>query len=199
MKKIGLTGGIASGKSTVSDMLRDVGALIIDADLVAREIVAPGSQALTEIGAEFGDQVIDESGVLRRDLLSKIVFNNPEKLNKLNEITHSRIISTIESRIQSYEMAGEQLIFLDAALLIELELGYLVDEIWLIVIDKNLQIERLMNRESMSRNDALKIIDSQMPLEEKKAKADVLIDNSDSVEKLKENLKDRWHKLTEEA
>lgn len=199
MKVIGLTGGIASGKSTASEILRRFNIKIIDADVIAREVVKPGQPAFNEIVEVFGDDVIDDFGVLKRSNLARIVFNDKDKLEKLNQITHKRIIERIELIIDTYlQSKKEKVVVLDAALLIELELGYLVDEIWLVVIDKKTQIKRLMIRENMSYEDALKIIDSQMQLEEKKTFADVLIDNSETVDYMNQQLFRHINRVMEE-
>lgn len=199
VKVIGLTGGIASGKSTASKVLEDLNIKIIDADVIAREIVKAGKPALKEIKEAFGHSVIDEFGELKRSELAKIVFNNKEKLEILNQITHKPIIEQIELQIKSYkELKSEKVIILDAALLIELKLNYLVDEIWLIVVDKKTQVERLVAREHMTKDDALKIIDAQMQLEEKKKYADVLIDNTGSINFMKEKLVMHINRVMEE-
>lgn len=186
---IGLTGGIASGKSTASKILRDLNIKIIDADVIAREIVEAGKPALVEIVEVFGDSIIDELGELKRSKLAQIVFNDKDKLEILNKITHKRIIEQIELQIRSFkESESKKIIVLDAALLIELNLKYLVDEVWLIVVDKHTQVDRLIAREHMTKEDALKIIDAQMQLEEKKKFADILIDNTGTIDFMKEKL-----------
>ncbi len=192
VKIIGLTGGIASGKSTVSNILKGLGAHIIDADRIARDVVAPGSDALAEIVAFFGEGVISSDGSLKRGELSRIVFNDPDALRTLNGITHPRIIEAIHTRIQKESMC-EDILILDAALLIELKLGSLVDETWLICVQPETQIERLLRRENMSRADAEKIISVQLPLDEKMKVADVCIDNNGSMEDLQNRIKKLWN------
>lgn len=192
VKIIGLTGGIASGKSTVSNILKGLGAHIIDADRIARDVVAPGSDALAEIVAFFGEGVISSDGFLKRGELSRIVFNDPDALRTLNGITHPRIVEAIHTRIQKESMC-EDILILDAALLIELKLGSLVDETWLICVQPETQIERLLRRENMSRADAEKIIRAQLPLDEKMKVADVCIDNNGSMEDLQNRIKKLWN------
>lgn len=196
MKIIGLTGGIASGKSTVSAILKDLGAHIIDADQIAREVVAPGTQALAEILEAFGSDVLADNGALKRSELSRIVFNDGESLEKLNQITHPRIIAAIEDHIHK-GLGKEEVVILDAALLIELNLRFLVDEIWLVCVDPKVQIERVVQRESMSIIDAEKIIRFQMPLDEKRKAADICIDNNGTLESLKEQVIKLWNEQVE--
>lgn len=192
MKIIGLTGGIASGKSTVSGILKGLGAHIIDADQIAREIVAPGTEALAEIVSVFGEGVLATDHTLKRSELSRIVFNDTESLMKLNRITHPRIIAAIQDRIRQ-EACGKDVVILDAALLIELNLGFLVNETWLVCVAPEVQRERLIRRESMSAVDAEKIIRSQLPLEVKKKAAEVCIDNNGSMEALREQIIKLWN------
>lgn len=192
MKIIGLTGGIASGKSTVSNMLKALGAHIVDADRIAREIVAPGSEALSEIVSVFGAGVLNTDGTLKRAELARIVFNDPEALKELNRITHPRIIEEIKARVRQ-EAASDKILIIDAALLIELKMGTLVDETWLVCVRPETQIERLVQRESMTQADAEKILRAQLPLEEKMKAADVCIDNNGSVEALRDTIKKLWN------
>lgn len=192
MKIIGLTGGIASGKSTVSSLLKELGAHIIDADRIAREIVTPGSEALAEIVSTFGAEVLNPDGTLNRRALAQTVFNDPAALRELNRITHPRIVAAIQARITA-EAETERILVLDAALLIELNLGSLTDETWLVCVKPETQIERLLQRESMSRADAEKILRAQLPLEEKMKAADICIDNNGTIEALQNRVKKLWN------
>lgn len=192
MKIIGLTGGIASGKSTVSALLKEMGAHIVDADRIAREIVTPGSDALNEIVAAFGEGILNPDGSLKRAELARIVFRDPTALQTLNGITHPRIIAAIEASIRQAS-PSDGILVLDAALLLELNLKALVDETWLVCVQPETQLERLLQRESMCREDAEKIMRSQLPLEVKMAAADLCIDNNGSLEALRENIKKLWN------
>ncbi|QUH21146.1 dephospho-CoA kinase [Alkaliphilus sp. B6464] len=195
---IGLTGGIASGKSTVSSILRGLGAIIIDADELARKIVEQDRPALAEIERVFGKEVIFEDGNLNRKKLGTIVFNNQSLLKKLNEITHPYIIKEIIDVINWYKKTStNRVIILDAALLIEMDLIYLVEEVWLVSVPKEVQINRLIQRENISADDAEKRIDAQMPLDEKKQYAHIIIDNSKDVDYLKEQVEQNWSRLIE--
>lgn len=189
MKVIGLTGGIAAGKSTVSAILNELDIPIIDADKIAREVVKVGKPALKEIEAVFGKDVIQQDGSLDRRRLGKIVFADPEKLKALNGITHRRIMKEILNRIEMYRKKMiYPVIIIDAALLIEAGIKELVDEIWLVVADENTQLKRLMERDKMSEDEALRRIRSQMPVEEKKKYANVMLDNNREVGCLREQV-----------
>lgn len=192
---IGLTGGIASGKSTASNILKELGAIIIDADKIARRIVKKGNPALNEIEKYFGKDKLLKNGELNREKLGNIVFKNKEHLKKLNEITHPYIYREINNEINWYkENSNNNVIILDAALLIETKLMDLVDEIWLVSIPKALQLDRLMNRDKISREDAENRIRAQLSLEIKKRYADKIIDNSRDVNYLKEQLEQIFKK-----
>lgn len=192
MKIIGLTGGIASGKSTVSRMLEALGAIIIDADRIAREIVVPGSEALAEVAEAFGTGVLNPDGTLNRSALARIVFNDPVALKRLNDITHPRIIEAINRRIAALPRQ-ERIAVLDAALLIELRLYSLVDEIWLVCVSPQTQQERLLLRDHMPPADAEKIIRAQLPLSEKMKAATRCIDNNGTLEALRQQVEALWN------
>lgn len=189
MKVIGLTGGIASGKSTASNILKEMGIPIIDADQIAREIVQVGKPALEEIKNTFGPKVIFLDGTLNRKLLGKIVFSDEGALRKLNSITHRRIIKEILNRIDIYRKSDAYpVIIVDAALLIEMDMKELVDEIWLVTIDEETQLTRLMGRDHLDLADAKNRIRAQMSMEKKKKYAHVLIDNNQDRFHLKKQL-----------
>ncbi len=199
---IGLTGGIASGKTTTSQILKDLGAIIIDADIIAREIVEKGKPALKEIKKHFGDQILLENGQLNRQRLGSIVFNDDKELNRLNEITHPYITNEIIDKINCYKKTcPDCVIILDAPLLIEGNLMYLVDEIWLVVISEQTQLDRLLNRECRKRqcisvDEAKRRINAQMRLEYKKRYANQIIDNSKDIAYLKMQIKNLWNEIT---
>lgn len=194
MKVIGLTGGIASGKSTVSNYLKELGVIVIDADIVSREIVEKGQPALKEIVENFGKEVLRSDGTLNRKHLGTIVFSDPQKLQVLNKITHKRIIENIEEKIKYYKHRGNvKAIFIDAALLIEMKMYFLTDEIWLITANKEIQLERLMLRDNLSFEEAMNRINSQMSLEKKKEVSDVIIDNSKDYNYLKDQVEDLYN------
>jgi dephospho-CoA kinase len=176
---VGLTGGIATGKSTVDAVLRELGAVIIDADLVAREIVEPGEPALAEIAAEFGPGVLGLDGRLDRKALGAIVFADPDRRLKLEAMTHPRMRERLLRRVD--ELTAENfrgLVFYDAAVLIESGTHRLMDRLVVVLTDEETQLARLMKRDGIGRDEALRKIRSQIPLAEKAKLADHVIDNS---------------------
>ena len=176
---VGLTGGIATGKSTVSEMFRRLGGVIIDADLLAREVVEPGEPALAEIVAEFGPGVVGPDGRLDRKALGAIVFADPERRRRLETFTHPRIRERFAARLEALGAEGFRgLVFFDAAVLIESGNYRNMDRLVVVVTDEATQIERLMARDGIGRDEALRKIRSQMPLAEKAKLADHVIDNS---------------------
>ncbi|NMA04255.1 MAG: dephospho-CoA kinase [Clostridiales bacterium] len=194
---IGLTGGIASGKTTVSNILRELGAIIIDADEISRKIVEKGKPALDEIREYFGEKVLLENGELNRKKLGDIVFDNAEELRKLSEITLPYIVEEITDEINlCKETYNDCVIVLDAALLIEQNLMYLVEEIWLVVAPRETQFERLVEREDISRDGAEKRIDAQMSPEHKKKYAHKIIDNSKDLDHLRAQIEANWKRVT---
>jgi dephospho-CoA kinase len=176
---VGLTGGIATGKSTVDVMLRELGAVIIDADVLAREVVEPGEPALAEIAAEFGPGVLGPDGRLDRKALGAIVFAEPERRRTLEAMTHPRMRERLLRRID--ELTAEHfhgLVFYDAAVLIESGSHLMMDRLVVVITDEPTQIARLMARDGIDRDEALRKIRSQIPLAEKAKLADYVIDNS---------------------
>jgi len=197
VKIIGLTGGIASGKSTVSSVLKELGALIIDADKVAREIVLPGSPAWNEIVQEFGQAILQPDQNINRKELAGIIFRDQAARNKLNRITHPRIMDEIRKRINAGKRGNNYLmIVVDAPLLIELGMTAMVDEVWLTALPKDIQIMRLMEREGLPEWEAEKRIGAQMPLEEKKKFAHRIIDTSGLVQDTINQVYDIWNQIT---
>lgn len=183
MKIIGLTGGIASGKSTVSAALAQLGARIIDADKIAREILRPGCPAVHDIRREFGSNVLTDQGEIDRPKLARLVFNSDERRAKLNGITHSRIREEMERRLAEIGQSEPGAVaVIDAPLLIEAGMTDMVEEIWLTVLPEEMQISRLIQRDSISREEAVQRIRSQMPLVEKIPYATRQIDTSGSME-----------------
>ncbi|HMH50583.1 MAG TPA: dephospho-CoA kinase [Candidatus Acidoferrum sp.] len=176
---VGLTGGIATGKSTVDAMLRALGAVIIDADVLARDVVEPGEPALAEIAAEFGAGVLGPGGRLDRKALGAIVFADPDRRRTLEAMTHPRMRERLLRRID--ELTAEHfrgLAFYDAAVLIESGSHLMMDRLVVVITDEPTQIARLMARDGIDRDEALRKIRSQIPLAEKAKLADHVIDNS---------------------
>ncbi len=197
---IGLTGGIASGKSTVSNMLRDFGAAIIDADRVAKDLQEPHTLVWQAIVDSFGREILEEDETLDRKALGQVVFNNPEALQKLNGIVHPGVTQRAYELMREFERAGGKVAVLDAPLLIEANMASLADEIWLVAVPEEVQITRLMARNGFTRGEALARLRSQMPLKEKRSYADIIIDNSGSLEETRQQVgilwKDLLHRIT---
>ena len=178
MKVIGLTGGIATGKSTVSRMLVEAGLPVIDADLIARKIVEPGEPAYKEIVQAFGAKILRKDGSLDRKLLGQIIFAQPSLRRRLDGITHHRIIKVIKDKLALLRTRGTPIVILDIPLLFEAGMEGMVDEIWLVTCSRDLQIQRLMERDNLSRGEAEARLKAQMPLKEKAELAQRVIDNS---------------------
>ncbi|TLS48422.1 dephospho-CoA kinase [Paenibacillus antri] len=181
---VGLTGGIACGKSTVSRMLEARGAKIVDADRIARDVVLPGRPALLDIRETFGEDVIAPDGTLDRKRLGSIVFGDESARRKLEAITHPRIREEMARQMSEWnEKEPERLVVADIPLLYEsgLDKLYAFEDVLVVYVPREVQLERLMARDGMSREDAERRIDAQMPIEEKRKRADVVIDNSGSL------------------
>jgi dephospho-CoA kinase len=176
---VGLTGGIATGKSTVSTMFAHLGAKVVDADLLAREVVMPGQPAHEEIVSEFGPDVLAEDGSLDRKRLGAIVFADAGKRRRLEEITHPAIYRRQQRILSVYEEeAFEGIVIWDAALLIESGSARAMDRVVVVTADPATELERLMARDGFSEEEARRRIASQMPVSEKAKAADYVIDNS---------------------
>ncbi len=192
---IGLTGGIASGKSTVAEMLRALGAYIIDADKLAKDAIAPGTAGFAEVVRAFGDQILSPQGEVDRKRLASIAFADPDKLALLNQIVHPRVVAMVQELIQAARERGEKVVVLDVPLLIEAGLTYMVDTVWLVWVDSHTQIRRLLERDRYSMKDAILRVSAQMPLDEKRKYADVVIDNSDTRENTEKQVMQLWREI----
>jgi dephospho-CoA kinase len=192
---IGLTGNIGSGKSTVARQLKNLGAIVIDTDRVAREIVEPGEPALKEIVQHFGIKVLHEDGTLNRQALADIVFNDTISRKKLNNIMHPRILQKVEEAAARYRQnrgPKAPALVIEAPLLFETGLEKLVDEVWLVTVDMPVQVKRIMQRDNTGEEQARHRISSQMPQAEKIKKADRIIDNSGSPEMTAKAVSEIW-------
>jgi dephospho-CoA kinase len=194
VKLFGLTGGIATGKSTVSAMLQDLGAPLLDADLVAREVVEPGQPALAEIAQRFPG-VVSADGVLDRKALGERIFGHPEERAALNAITHPRIQARVLERSMELAASGARLAVYDAALLIENKLHEALDGVVLVVTDPTTQRTRLMLRNGYSEREADERIASQLPLAEKRKHATWIIDNSGTREATRAQVEEVWKQM----
>jgi dephospho-CoA kinase len=195
---IGLTGGIASGKSTVSNMLREFGFPIVDADIISRQVVEIGERAYNEIVKAFGEDVLQQDGTLDRIKLGSIVFNDELKRKQLNNIVHPAVRSTMLEQKEQYLQAGAKAVILDIPLLFESQLTYMVDKTIVVYVNRSIQLQRLMERNDFSEPEALARINSQMPLQEKKELSDEVINNNGTLQETKaqlEHLLTSWNLL----
>lgn len=187
-KVIGITGGIATGKSTVSAILREIGYTVIDADVAARKVVEPGEEAFVKIVDSFGIDILQEDGWLDRKKLGDIVFHDENKRNLLNSIVHPAVRqSMLRDAERSFE-SGENVVFMDIPLLFESKLTWMVDKVIVVYVDEKIQLNRLMKRNGYSEEEAFARIQSQMPIEEKRKLGDAEIDNRGTIDETKEQL-----------
>ncbi|KAG6844701.1 hypothetical protein H0H87_004577 [Tephrocybe sp. NHM501043] len=184
MLVIGLTGGIASGKSSVSKLLKAKNIPIVDADLLARVVVLPGTKGLKKIVKEFGPDILQEDGHLNRKKLGEIVFNDEAKRKKLNAIVHPAVRWAMLSRVIHHWVGSEKYCVLDIPLLIEGGLWKWMGQVVVVQCSADTQLERLMKRDNSTEEEALSRLNSQLPIAEKVAYADVVIDNSGTPEEL---------------
>ena len=185
---LGLTGGIASGKSTVAGMLRDLGIVIIDADIIAREVVEVGEDAYFKIVGAFGRNILHDDRTINRQKLGEVIFNNEQKRKVLNSIVHPAVRENMNRLKQEHLDKGEKIIDLDIPLLFESKQTHLVEKIILVYVDRDVQLKRLIERNGLSIDEAEARINSQMPLTEKIPLADAVINNNGSIEETKEQL-----------
>ncbi len=199
MKVLGLTGNIASGKSTVARMLEGMGARIIDADLIAREVVEPEKPAWVDIVKKFGPGILSPDGTIDRRRLGEIVFGDESQRRLLMDITHPRIKEAVRERIEEYREENAPVVVVEAALIVEKGgLREFLDGLIVVTADEESQIERLVKRSGHTREEALARIGSQMPAGEKALHADYLIDNSGTEEETEAEVKRLWEEIIRE-
>ena len=187
---VGLTGGIESGKSTASSIFKELGAYIIDADVLAREIVEPLKPAWKDVVKNFGKGILNKDNSINRKKLAEIVFNNKKKREMLNAIVHPRVLKRakeIEREIAKKD--PEAVIIFDAALLIESGAYKKMDKNIVVYADEDVQVKRLMKRDGLTKDEAIKRIEAQMPLREKVRFADYIIDGNKALNIVKKQLK----------
>lgn len=182
MRVIGLTGSIACGKSNVSATLAELGAAIIDGDLLSRQVTAPGGIALPAIREAFGDGVFFPDGTLDRRALGNAVFGNEEARQRLNAIIHPMVIHLTQQGIEQARQAGAPLCVLDMPLLFEANMEHLCDRIWCVWLPRDIQLQRLMGRDGFTLEEAEARLRSQLSADEKAARSHVVIDTSGSIE-----------------
>lgn len=199
MLVVGLTGGIGTGKSTVSEMLARRGAVVCDADRIAREVVEAGTQGFEEVADAFGEDVVGPDGSLDRQALARVVFNDPEKRQTLESIIHPRVGSEI-ARTLDEQRDTDHVVVLDVPLLLEAPEGSarLADLVVVVAASESEQLERLAAK-GMERDDAEARIASQMPMAEKIERADRVVHNDGSLEDLERQVDELWRELSERA
>jgi dephospho-CoA kinase len=185
---IGLTGGIASGKSTVSNFLKEMDITVVDADLEARLAVMKGESAYFKIIAEFGEDILLANDEIDRQKLGSIIFHQVEKRQRLNDIVHPEVRQRMSDQVEKAKRKKEEVIVLDIPLLFESKLTYMVDKTVLVFVDNETQLKRLIARNNLSVEDAEARIHSQMPLSDKIRLADAVINNNGSIADTKKQL-----------
>jgi dephospho-CoA kinase len=195
---IGLTGGIACGKSTVASMLVNLGAILIDADQLAREVVMPGRPALQQIADRFGPEVILPDGTLHRKALGAIIFNEPAARKDLDAITHPQIrLAMWDQMHQAEEAYPDKLVVVDVPLLYESKLQAYYQKVMVVYVPERVQLQRLIERDGLSLEAAGQRLQAQMPIEQKKLLADIVIDNSGSLADTEKQIQKFWQRKGE--
>ncbi len=195
-KVLGVTGGIASGKSLVTAMLADMGCPVLSADQVARDVVEPGTELLGQLVASFGSQILTPNGTLDRDQLGKIIFNNPEARQQLNALMHPAIAVESAARLAELRRSDSSLIVYEAPLLFEADAVSRVDEVLVVFVAPETQVERLCARDGIEREAALAKIAAQWHQSDKLARADYVIDNSGPIDETQVQVEALYHYLT---
>jgi dephospho-CoA kinase len=192
---IGLTGGMGSGKSTVSQLLAEFGAVVIDADKVGHEAYQHGTKTWQELMAAFGEQIVAADGSIDRKKLGAIVFGSPEQLVRLNRIVHPRMFEMMQERIQQYRQQSVKVVVLDAAILFEANWTPLVEEVWVVVASEAAVVARARARTGLPEEQIRSRLRSQMPVEDKIKRADVVIRNEGTVEDLRKQVEGLWARI----
>ena len=192
MVRLGLTGGIACGKSTASAVFKELGVPVLDADQVARDVVQYGSEGLNEIVEHFGNEVLHSNGTLNREKLRTIVFSEPEAKKILETITHPKIFTAMNQWQVQQADKGAAVTIVDAALMVETGTYQIYDGLIVVSCFPEIQLNRLMNRNQVSLKTAEQWIQSQLPLSEKEALADWVINNNHSIKTLTHQIHSHW-------
>ena len=195
MKVIGLTGGIGTGKSTVSQYLAELGAVVMDADKVGHEVFKPGTEAWREVVDTFGRQILTPDGEIDRKKLGDIVFSDTEARLRLNQIIHPRAYDMVKARLEEYRQQGVDVVVLEVILLIESNWASLVDEVWVTVASEAAVLERLKQQRGLSEEQVLARIRSQLSSEERAKHAKVIINNDGDLNQLKAEVTEIWENL----
>jgi len=195
MKVIGLTGGIGSGKSTVSQFLADLGAVILNADEVGHKAFKPDTEIWRQVVAAFGRQILAPDGNIDRKKLGEIVFGNPESLSRLNQIMHPRMYALVKAQLEEYRRQGTRVVVLEVPLLLEAGWTSLVDEVWVTTAPEATVLKRLEERIGLSQAESLTRIRSQLSSEERIRHDDVVINTDCDLDELKSKVKELWQRL----
>lgn len=197
MLKVGLTGNIASGKSSVASVWQQLGATVIDADLLARQAVEPGTPALQAITEEWGAGMLDEQGVLDRGALRDLVFRDPVARERLEQIVHPAVRALRDVEYGNAQARGEQVIVADIPLLFEAGLVDEFDVVVLVDAPEEVREERLVRDRDLDSEEARRMIVAQMPADLKRARADIVIENTGTLDELQERAREVWQRLQE--
>ncbi len=181
MLRIGLTGGIATGKSTVSNYLKELAYPLVDADVIARQLVEPGQEGLERLVVRFGRGILHESGALNRQVFGQRLFGDAQLRQEVDQLLHPLIYEALEAESQRVAQAGAKLAFFDIPLLYETGYDQKMDQVWVVYLPHDLQVERLIARNSWSQAQAEAAIASQASIEAKRQRADLVIDNQGSL------------------
>jgi len=199
MKVIGLTGGIGSGKSTVSEILAELGAVVLDADKVGHQAYQPGTETWKDVVAAFGQEIVAADGSIDRRKLGTIVFGDPEALTRLNRIVHPRMYDMMAEQIEEYRRQGAKVVVLDAAILIEANWTPLVHEVWVTVASEPTVVQRVRERTGLPEEQIRSRIHSQLSNEERKKHATVVINNDGSLDELRATVVELWEGLKDSS
>lgn len=195
IKRIGLTGGIASGKSTVSEMLAQLGASIVDTDKIAREVVQPGSEAMAAICRRFGAELANPDGSLRRELLAEIVFSDPQAREWLQDLLHPKIRARAEELSWQAGQSGHPIVVFDVPLLFESGWDQYVDAIWTVYVSPEIQRVRLARRDGLTMQEIEMRLEAQWPIGRKARYSDVVINNEGDLADTLRQVRKAWHDI----
>ena len=199
MLVVGLTGGISSGKSTISSWFLQKGIVVLDADQIVKNLQRPNSPLVLKLAEEFGASIVNENGELVRDVLGKIIFYDNEAKERLNAMIHPLVQAKLEEEIERLKKVGEGLVVLDIPLLFESRFEALVDRTVVVYVSPDVQLQRLMKRDQIDREYALAKMNSQMSLDEKRARADYVLINNGTMGQLREQFDHLFEVLWERA
>ena len=195
MLTIGLTGNFGTGKTTVSQMLANLGAAIINADELGHEVLQPSTQAYKEVVAAFGKSILKPNGEVDRNKLAKLVFDDTTALTRLNQITHPKMYEIVKHKIEEYRQKGTKVVVLEAALLIEAGWTPLADQVWVTVAPEATIVGRLKSSRGLSEEQVLARLRTQMPQEEKAKQADVVINTDCPLDALRAKISELWQNM----